>query len=98
MNKAASGGIFIVVALVLGLLAAILFFNWDSTDVDEIGLEYSAGPIDGRKFEGVTAPGSSIQFLGVLDYMVKLPANQRTYIVAEDGGDVSGGQLITATD
>lgn len=89
----------ILVVAVVALIAAFVVWNWDSTDVDEYGLEYSAGPIDGRKFEGLTPPGSSLQFLGMLDYMVKLPANQRTYIVAENTneGDI-GGELITAND
>lgn len=90
----------VVVIALIALLAAVLVFNWDSTDTDEVGLVYSSGPIEGRHFQSMVPQGSSLKFLGVLDYMVKLPANQRTYIVAEnaDEGDVAGGELITATD
>lgn len=93
------GLIGLFVLAVVGVVAAIAIFNWDSTDVDEVGLVYSAGPLEGRHFQNMVAPGSSLKFLGILDYMVKLPANQRTYIVSEDvdEGDV-GGELITATD
>jgi hypothetical protein len=74
--------------------------GWDSTDTDERGLVYSAGPLEGKHFRELVQPGSSLQILGWYDYMIKLPANQRTYIVAENGdqGDVAGGKLITATD
>lgn len=90
----------IAIIAVMALAFAALVFNWDSTDTDEVGLVYSSGPIEGRHFQEMVPSGSSLQFLGILDYMVKLPANQRTYIVAENAneGDVAGGELITATD
>jgi len=98
-SNAIAGVVGLFVIIIVIVIAALVLFNWDSTDVDEIGLEYSAGPLEGRHFQGMVPPGSSLQFLGVLDYMVKLPANQRTYIVAEDAGEGDvGGELITATD
>jgi hypothetical protein len=83
------------VTLLIAFVAVLIFFRFGSTDVDEYGLKYSAGPIEGKHYEGFSAPGSSLQFLGFLDYMDKLPANQRTYIVGDRGGDVSEPIVVT---
>lgn len=83
-----AGAIFL--ALAVGVIGGL--FSWDSTDVDEVGLHYSGGPIEGRKFETLVGPSTSGSFYGPFDKLVKLPANQRTYIISKEasGGDVAG--------
>lgn len=83
------------VTIFVAVIAILLIFNFGSTDVDEYGLKYSSGPIEGKHFQGFVAPGSSLQFLGILDYMDTLPANQRTYIVGDSGGDATGAIVVT---
>lgn len=79
------------------VFAAYGLFSWDSTDVDEVGLHYSGGPIEGRAFEALVPPSTSGTFYGPLDTVVKLPANQRTYIVSKGAdGDRAGGDTLTA--
>lgn len=85
----------VAVTIVVAVIAVLFIFNFDSTDVDEYGLKYSAGPIEGKHFEGFVPPGSSLRFLGVLDYMDTLPANQRTYIVGDSGSDATGDIVVT---
>lgn len=71
------------VTLVAAVLVVTGLFSWDSTDVDEIGLHYSGGPVEGRKFEGIVPPSTSGSFYGPMDTVVKLPANQRTYTISK---------------
>jgi regulator of protease activity HflC (stomatin/prohibitin superfamily) len=52
--------------------------------VDEVGLYYSGGPIEGRKFQRVINPGSGSTILGIADDVFWLPAGQRNYIVSKD--------------
>lgn len=87
-------GLLLAVFIVTGLL------SWDAPEVDEYGLHYSGGPFEGKKFEQLIPPGSSGQFLGPLDKLVRLPSNQRTYIVSQGGadGERAGGDVITVTD
>ncbi len=85
-----------VLAGVAAFVAAGVF-SWDSTDVDEVGLHYSGGPIEGRSFEALVPPSTSGTFYGPLDTLVKLPANQRTYLVTRGpDGDRAGADAITA--
>lgn len=95
MGKGLTTLIGIAVAALLALIIALFIFTWGSTERDEYGLVYSAGPIEGQHFQKFVAPGSSLQFLGVLDYMDTLPANQRTYIVGERGDDVDHPIVVT---
>ncbi len=92
------GGLFTLLFLAGVVFIAFLFIvRFGSTDVDEYGLHYSSGPIEGKQFVKVVPPGSGLRPLGLLDEFVKLPANQRTYIVASDGtGD--SDQPIIVTD
>lgn len=92
--------------LVSGILAVIVLIfiaivvSFGSTERDEVGLHYTGGPFEGQSFVKMIPPGSGVKVLGLADSMITLPANQRTYIVAENGdkGDVAGGTLITAND
>lgn len=80
-------------------IAIVLLFTVSigSTDVDEYGLHYTSGPLEGKEFVKVIPPGSGLNVLGLFDYMDVLPANQRTYIVSENPGEGDvGGDLITA--
>lgn len=52
--------------------------------VDQIGLYYSGGPIEGRKFQRVISPGSGSTILGIADDVFWLPYGQRNYIVSKD--------------
>jgi len=71
------------VAALVGLVALVIGIGaFASTPVDQIGLHYSGGPIDGTKFEGIVEPGSGTRFLGLLDNLILLPATQRDYIVS----------------
>jgi hypothetical protein len=85
----------IAVAALFVLIISLFVFTWGSTERDEYGLVYSAGPIEGQHFQTFVAPGSSLKFLGILDYMDTLPANQRTYIVGDKGDDVTHPIVVT---
>lgn len=52
--------------------------------VDQIGLYYSGGPLEGRKFQRVITPGSGSTVLGIADDVFWLPYGQRNYIVSKD--------------
>ena len=79
----------------LGLVAASLVMVTLSggcsqqAPVDEVGLYYSGGMIEGRKFQRVINPGSGSTILGWADEVKWLPAGQRNYIVSKqaDEGD-----------
>lgn len=72
----------------LGLLAvALAIFSTGCSQqapIDEIGLYYSGGPLEGRKFQRVINPGSGSSILGIFDTMSWLPAGQRNYIVSKE--------------
>lgn len=89
------------VAGAVGILAAIavgaVLFSWDAPAVNEVGLSYSGGPLEGIHYQGIKRPGSSGSFQGIQDKLVKLPANQRTYTVSQDSND-STESSITATN
>ena len=72
-------GAAVVVALIV---LSVLGSAFGSTPVDQIGLHYSGGPIDGTKFQGIVEPGTGVRYLGVLDDLVLLPVTQRDYIVS----------------
>ena len=79
----------VAVLVVLGLFTSA----WGSVPVDQIGLHYSGGPIDGQRFQGVIEPGSGTRFLGLQDTLVLLPVTQRDYTASTaDGAD--GGPII----
>lgn len=54
-----------------------------SAPVDEVGLYYTGGPVQGRHFKKVILPGSGATFLGFADDVKWLPAGQRNYIVSK---------------
>lgn len=82
-------------AAVVGLsLLSTIFGAWKSTPVDQIGLHYSGGPIEGTKFQKVVEPGSGRRFLGLADNLVLLPVTQRDYTANRDEG--SDGAPIVA--
>lgn len=69
--------------VVLGLMLAGTGCS-QQAPVDEIGLYYSGGPIEGRKFQKVIQPGSGSTILGIADDVFWLPAGQRNYIVSKE--------------
>jgi regulator of protease activity HflC (stomatin/prohibitin superfamily) len=74
----------------LALIAMILGAGCASqAPVDEIGLYYTGGPVQGKHFKRVINPGSGSTFLGFGDDVKWLPAGQRNYIVSKktDEGD-----------
>lgn len=84
------------IILVGAVLFALFFITWASTGVKEIGLHYSGGPIEGQEFDSIVPPGQPIRPVGVADDVIKLPVNQRTYIVGKTSGADSG--VVTATN
>ena len=64
--------------------------------VDEVGLYYNGGPIEGNSFERVVLPGSGTALLGPSDRIKWLPAGQRNYIVSKntDEGDRQGSDFV----
>lgn len=68
------------------LLAPLAFASGcaQQAPVDQIGLYYSGGPIEGRKFQRVITPGSGSTILGIADDVFWLPYGQRNYIVSKD--------------
>lgn len=94
MPKAIGGLITLLVAALLvggAIFLVIGLFSWDSTKVNEIGLHYNGGPLEGQSFNKVVPPGTPGRFYGPFDKVIKLPANQRTFIISEsDEGDVKG--------
>lgn len=95
MSKGIQGLLGIAGTALVALVIVFLVFSWGSTERDEYGLVYSAGPFEGQHYQELIQPGSSLRFLGVLDYMDTLPANQRTYIVGGNKADVSEGIVVT---
>lgn len=70
-------GIVAVIAIVVGLFT--LFTGFGSTSADTVGLHYNSGPFEGESFEKVIQPGSGQTFVGPLDKVIRVPANQREY-------------------
>src|SRR5688572_12866910 len=64
--------------------------------VDQVGLYYNGGPIEGNSFERVVLPGSGTVVLGPSDRIKWLPAGQRNYIVSKNSeeGDRRGADFI----
>lgn len=87
-----------VAGLVLGVVAFVFFIifllGWGAVPVDQVGLHYTGGPIEGQKFVKVIEPGSGQKFLGLQDTLVKLPITQRDYIAANS--ESSDGEPIIA--
>ncbi|MDP1795404.1 MAG: SPFH domain-containing protein [Acidimicrobiales bacterium] len=85
-----SGAKRVVVSIVAGIVGLVvlstIFGAWKSTPVDQIGLHYSGGPIEGTKFQKVVEPGSGRRFLGLADTLVLLPVTQRDYTANSDEG------------
>jgi regulator of protease activity HflC (stomatin/prohibitin superfamily) len=96
LNKVSYGMIIWAVVIVAALMITLVSVTWASTGVKEIGLHYSGGPIEGRSFDNVIAPGQPIRPIGIADSVYKLPSNQRTYITGDSSGADSG--VITATN
>lgn len=65
---------------VLTVLAVWLFgfTTWFSTDVDQAGLHYSAGPLSSTTYENCIQPSSRV-WDGPADIHVAYPSGQRTY-------------------
>jgi regulator of protease activity HflC (stomatin/prohibitin superfamily) len=91
MGLAVAGVGVLVVAFI-----ALFTITWASTGVKEIGLHYSGGPLEGQSFDGIVPPGQPIRPVGLADDIIKLPVNQRTYIVGKSAGADSG--VVTATN
>lgn len=72
-----------LVALLIGLMLTGSGCSRQAP-VDEIGLYYSGGPIEGRKFQKIIQPGSGSTIMGIADDVFWLPAGQRNYIVSKD--------------
>lgn len=73
----------------MALLAVLLLSSGCSTQaaVDEVGLHFSGGPIEGRKFQRIINPGSGSTILGIADDVFWLPVGQRNYIVSKKAQD-----------
>ncbi len=86
-------------SIVLLLLAVVLMAGCTAQKVDEaqVGVRYSDGFIEGKKFEKVIPPGGTEYTVN--DHVYKLPAGQRSYIVSsKDGvGDRAGGDFLVIT-
>lgn len=70
----------------VALLAGVMVFGVGCSTqaaVDEVGLHFSGGPIEGRKFQRVINPGSGSTILGIADDVFWLPVGQRNYIVSK---------------
>lgn len=85
--------------IVAGGIVVLIFFiiflaGWGAVPVDQVGLHYTGGPIEGERFVKVIEPGSGQKFLGLQDKLVKLPVTQRDYIAANS--ESSDGPAITA--
>ncbi len=66
-----------------------------SAEVDRIGLHYTGGPIQGKHFKKIIAPGSGNKIVGLFDTVAYLPAGQRNYIISKAAeGDRKGADFI----
>jgi regulator of protease activity HflC (stomatin/prohibitin superfamily) len=86
-----------VAAVVLALAVVTLGSGCTKTAaVQNIGLYYGHGPLEGNHFERVILPGSGAQLQGFFDTIAWLPINQRNYIVSKHPGegDRSGTDVI----
>jgi len=89
------------IRLVGAALAAVTVMMFGSActqtaEVQNIGLYYGHGPLEGNHFERVINPGSGAQIQGFFDTIAWLPVNQRNYIVSKnaDEGDRAGSDVI----
>lgn len=76
-----------VSAIALSLAVLSLGGCTSQAEVDRVGLHYTGGPMQGKKFEALINPGSGVQFVGIFDTVAWLPAGQRNYIVSAHQGD-----------
>lgn len=83
-----------VVAILVILAFLTVNLAMDKTDRDVIGVNYGGGPFEGRHFQQILEPGSSLTFVGWFDPTYRYPVTQRSYIISETEGDVVG--TITA--
>lgn len=85
--------------IVVTVAMALVSSACGSEKVDEahIGIHYSDGWIEGKKFEKIIEPGGT-QFVWN-DDVFQLPINQRSYIVStkDDVGDRAGGDFLVTT-
>jgi hypothetical protein len=74
-------------AVLVGLLGGLSAACTSSAPVDQIGLYYTGGPIQGQHFKRIIEPGSGAQLRGMFDTVIRLPAGQRNYIVSQVVGE-----------
>lgn len=70
-----------IVAIVVGLVGVVFFFNATqiNTEPDQQGVWYKAGPFTSTHFDHCVKPGERQLFGGVADQTFVYPAGQRTY-------------------
>lgn len=82
----------IIVTVVVVLFAFVsAIFSVHKTDSDKIGLSYGGGITEGRKFQGITEPGSGLKFIGWYDKWFTYPTTQRNYIISLTEGEGDRG-------
>lgn len=89
------GGV-VAAAIIFGLF--ILFTATATMPVDQIGLHYSGGPIEGAKYVKTVPPGSGMFLTGIFDNVYEYPVTQRSYIISEREGDVLGTISVPSAD
>lgn len=72
----------VVLALAVLVLGAC---SVKKVDEAHVGIKYTDGPIEGRRWDGIVEPGGSHTVVN--DHVYQLPARQVTYIVGSDGGE-----------
>lgn len=89
-DKRAAAAVIAFIVLLFGFIS--LFFSVHKTDADKIGLSYGGGLFEGRKFQGVTRPGSGVKFIGWYDKWYTYPVTQRNYIISRTEGEGDRGE------
>nr|MDP9212101.1 hypothetical protein [bacterium] len=76
-----------IILVVLALCSTALFVGCADEDKnvssDEIGLKYSGGSIEGKKFTEIREPGAT-DYWNNNDPIYKLPMTQRSYVIRND--------------
>ena len=87
-----------IVAIVVGLVGVVFFFNATqiNTEPDQQGLWYKAGPFTSTHFDHCVKPGERQLFGGVADQTFVYPAGQRTFKFNTDG-DADTAPIVALT-
>ena len=84
LGLAAAGGVVVVAALALGIVA---LGSFEKTQGGEIAVIRNGGPLDNNKVRQVIQPASARTYSGLFSKAHHYPAQQRLYTITADESD-----------